>query len=164
MVKIFFDCEFSSLNQYSQLLSIGLVSENGDEFYAEVEYDPNKIHFWVKENVLPKLNDKKLTRNELKSKLNDYFAQFDEPIEMWGDVPHYDWVHFCEIYGGALNLPENIYYICFDIATLFKVKGLDPDVDREKYLKTNKTDKKHNALWDAQIAFQCYYKLIGGMK
>lgn len=34
---IFFDSEFSSLNPYEgEILSIGMVKENGDEFYLEL--------------------------------------------------------------------------------------------------------------------------------
>ena len=35
-MKIFLDCEFTQLNQYSKLISLALVSESGEEFYVEL--------------------------------------------------------------------------------------------------------------------------------
>ena len=39
-MKIFLDTEFTGLHQYTSLLSIGLVDEDGRHFYAEIsDYD-----------------------------------------------------------------------------------------------------------------------------
>jgi hypothetical protein len=35
-VRVYFDTEFTGLHQYTRLISIGCISEVGDEFYAEV--------------------------------------------------------------------------------------------------------------------------------
>ncbi len=72
---------------------------------------------------------------------------------------------------GAFGLPECVYYIPFDIATLFKVKNLDPDVNRETFALIDDTnikkfdedwigEKQHGALWDAQVIKACYEKLV----
>jgi len=39
-LKIFLDCEFTQLNQYSKLISLALVSESGEEFYVELTDNP----------------------------------------------------------------------------------------------------------------------------
>jgi hypothetical protein len=79
---------------------------------------------------------------------------------MWSDCLAYDWVLFCQLWGGAFGVPKNIYYIPFDICTLFKEKGIDPDINREEFagLVAGEHDK-HNALWDAKVIKKCYEKL-----
>jgi hypothetical protein len=50
--KIFFDTEFTGLHQNTTLISIGLISECGKEFYAELtDYDVTQIDDWLKQNV-----------------------------------------------------------------------------------------------------------------
>lgn len=51
-VKVFYDAEFTGLHKGTQLISIGLVTEHGDWFYAEFnDYDPN-VSEWIKDNVI----------------------------------------------------------------------------------------------------------------
>lgn len=55
-MKIFFDTEFIESKAGIELVSIGMVSERGDTFYAEsVNFDERNADDWVKENVLDKL-------------------------------------------------------------------------------------------------------------
>jgi hypothetical protein len=63
------------------------------------------------------------------------------------------------LWGGALNIPSHMYYIPFDICTLFKIKNIDPDISREKYTGEH-TNSKHNSLFDAKIIKKCYEKLM----
>lgn len=70
---------------------------------------------------------------------------------------------FNELWGHAFNIPKNICYIPFDICTLFKIKGIDPDINREEFAFGNnipKEAKKHNSLWDSIVIKHCYEKLI----
>jgi hypothetical protein len=80
---------------------------------------------------------------------------------MWSDCLSYDWVLFSQIWGHAFNIPKNVYYIPFDICTVFKMKGIDPDVSREKFGcgEVYNEMPKHNALWDARVIKMCYEKL-----
>ena len=97
----------------------------------------------------------------IKNRLEKWLAQF-EKIEIWSDCLSYDWVLFNQIFGHAFNIPKNIYYIPFDICTLFKLKGVDPDINREKYGcgEVYSEMQKHNALWDAEVIKMCYEKLM----
>lgn len=61
--------------------------------------------------------------------LLQWLEQFAQ-IEIWSDCLSFDWVLFCNLFGHAFKIPENVYYIPFDICTLFKAKGIDPDIDR----------------------------------
>lgn len=91
----------------------------------------------------------------------------DFPIcEFWSDCLAYDWVLLCDMYGGALNIPKFFYYIPFDICTLFELKNIDPDINREKFagLDADVSIRKHNALWGAKVIKACYEKLEGNFK
>lgn len=192
MVKIFFDTEFSSLRQDTSLISLGCVSECGKTFYAEFsDYKKEQLDDWLIVNVMSKLKlqkkvdkisgvwwNKNMEHLEIIGlkwmvaiRLNQWLKQFGK-VEMWSDCLSYDWVLFCDLFGGAMNIPENVYYIPFDISTLFKNKGIDPDVNREDFACVEnmklpngkfpeKTDDipKHNALWDAMVIKACYQKM-----
>jgi len=194
--KIFFDTEFTGLHQNTTLISIGLISDCGKTFYAElIDYDKSQINDWLQKNVIENLlyseppagqdnhysaqrHHDNPTGNDLyksfsleirdktsivKHQLIQWFGQF-ESVEIWSDCLAYDWVLFCQIFGNAFNIPENVYYIPFDISTLFKIKGVDPDINREEFADINVFNEneilKHNALFDAKIIKMCYERLI----
>ena len=180
-MKIFFDTEFTGLHQKTTLISIGLVSEDGRTFYAEfADYDKSQLDDWLKENVIANTLFLKGENNfiqastdlnnychvgangGIKADLEDWLSQF-ESVEMWSDCLAYDWVLFNQIFGHAFNIPKNVYYIPFDICTLFKMKGIDPDINREYFALDSGIvfgEGKHNALWDAKIIKACYEKLV----
>jgi hypothetical protein len=185
-MKLFFDTEFTGLHKNTTLISIGIVSEDGKTFYAEfTDYDKSQVNNWLNENVIQKLkyndnefpcNDITLNRDyehlEIKSPsdvikkyLRLWLSQF-ENVEMWSDCLAYDWVLFNDIFGTAFDIPKNVYYIPFDICTLFKIKDIDPDITREEFAKEILTKEcfqagqKHNALWDATVIKACYEKLM----
>lgn len=161
--KIFFDTEFTGLHKQTTLISIGLVSETDKTFYAEFDdYDKNQVTDWLKENVIPNLGSAQIrgSQKEIAGALRRWLHDFGE-VELWSDCLAYDWVLFCDLFGSAMTIPENVYYIPYDICTLFKIKGVDPDVSREKFVfGMEMRDKKHNALFDAQVIRLCYDKLM----
>ena len=171
MTKIFFDTEFTGLHQNTTLISIGLVSECGKTFYAEFnDYNFEQVDEWVLDNVIKKLkyggifqkletNGKnisyKSTTENIREKLTQWLLQFEQ-VEIWSDCLSYDWVLFNQIFGHAFNIPKNVYYIPFDICTLFKAKGIDPDISREEFSNMKENCQKHNALWDAKVIKRCF--------
>ena len=175
-MKVFFDCEFNGLVQDTQLISIGFVADDGRTFYAEIIPDkPFVYDEWVLRTVVPNLrfNTKPVythilskdgnvemlgTQTVVKQELINWLSKY-KLVEIWSDCLAYDWVLFCELFGGAMNIPENIYYIPFDICTVFKLKGVDPDVSREQFARVS-GGEKHNALWDAKVIKHCYYTLM----
>lgn len=180
-MKIFFDTEFTGLHQNTTLISIGFVSENDDLFYGEfTDFDQSQVDDWLKENVLAhmmldtqtelSMPDYAYMGNKpfIKDALLKWFARFDE-VELWSDCLSFDWVLLSELIADRKNgypkLPDNfIYHSPFDILTVFKLKGMDYDVTRETFaygtLYQEMLDKKHNALWDAQVIKACYDKLM----
>jgi hypothetical protein len=180
-MKIFFDTEFTGLHQKTTLISIGLISEDNKTFYAEfIDFDKQQINDWLQKNVINNLlfktdiykrlgfyetsNNSVIqcgVKKEIAYSLKVWMEQF-ETIEIWSDCLSYDWVLFNDLIADYSNgypkLPKNINYIPFDICTLFKIKGIDPDINRENF--ANIETKKHNALEDAKVIKLCYEKLM----
>lgn len=193
-MNLYFDTEFTGLHKDTTLISIGLISEDGRSFYAELnDYNKSQIDEWLKENVInnlrfspPKKGDMEhnlMQRHEesnpigsplhkgysmeirgntkeVSKALSEWVSQFKD-IKIWSDCLAYDWVLFNHLFGHAFNLPKNIYYIPFDICTLFEIKGIDPDISREEFINYSIIGNKHNSLYDAKVIKACYEKLIG---
>lgn len=178
-MKIFFDTEFTGLHQRTSLISIGCITEDDCTFYAELtDYDKSQVDDWVQENIINNLlfQEKeslfdsdgehvkaKGKREFVASRLEAWLQQYKE-VEMWSDCLAYDWVLFCQLWGHAFSIPKNVYYIPFDISTLMKYQGVDPDINREEYafgeVYEEMIVQKHNALWDAKVIKACYDKLM----
>ena len=158
-MRVFFDTEFTGLTKHTTLISIGCVAENGQEFYAELnDFDESQVDDWLKDNVMVHLRGPAESTSQVSNRLKDWLSQFDE-VEIWSDCLAYDWVLFNHLFGHAFNIPKNVYYIPFDICTLFKIKGVDPDINREEF--TGSEGMKHNAIHDARVIKLCYDKLVG---
>jgi hypothetical protein len=179
-MKIFFDSEFTGLHKNTTLISIGLISEDGKTFYGELrDYDKSQVNEWILTNVINHTSYLKDSGNmEIASKsydcvyrpynnkiylmedLKEWLWQFRD-IEMISDCLAYDWILFCDLFGNALNLPRNISYIPTDICTIFRLKGIDPDISREEFIDYPIEGTKHTALYDAKVIKACYEKLTG---
>jgi hypothetical protein len=174
-MRVFFDTEFTGLYQITSLISIGCVAEDGRSFYAELtDYDKDHVDHWIRENVLAHLQFGRSRqfdvgpgwqalsgdRDIVGMCLGLWLASLGEQLEMWSDCLAYDWVLFCQLFGGARYIPKHVYHIPFDICTLFKLKGIDPDVNREEFAEMTEGAQKHNALWDAKVIKACYEKLV----
>ena len=175
-MKVFFDTEFTGLHQDTTIISIGFITEHGSKFYGEFsDYDRTQVDEWIHENVIQNLiggpigKRKGIVRGPsafVTSCLEDWLLfnhhlDKENKLEMWSDCLSYDWVLFNDLWGHAFKIPKHIYYIPFDICTLFKIKGIDPDINREEFSGRTKATKKHNALWDAMVIKACYEKLMG---
>lgn len=173
-MNLYFDTEFTGLHKNTTLISLGVVSDNDKTFYAEfLDYDKSQVDRWLEQNVISYLNglsDKNKTvtvgshtevygdKAYVRKELTKWISQFHK-VHLWSDTHHYDVVLFQDIFGGAFSIPENIYYIPFDIATYMKVLGVDPDVTREDFIDRPIDGVKHHALYDAKVIRACYEKL-----
>ena len=162
-MNIFFDTEFTGLHQNTTLISFGAVSENCTAtFYRELnDYDTSQVDEWIEKNVIDKLvsDQVPVSREQLKLDLEAWLQGFGEEIIMWGDCLPYDWMLFCQLWGGALNVPSYINYIPRDICTLFEAHGIDPDIDRLEFVGLSDKRPLHNAFYDATLIRHCYSKI-----
>jgi hypothetical protein len=136
MMRIWFDTEFIEDGKTIDLLSIGMVREDGWRYYAEpMEADLSKAGEWVKANVLPHLSGKKIPRAQIAQEIVE-FAGADP--EFWAYFASYDWVALCQLYGTMMDLPASWPMYCRD----FK------QVAGDGY-KMPPGNQEHNALADA---------------
>lgn len=179
-VRLFYDSEFTGLDQSARLISLGFSSDGGDEFYAEFsDCDLGHCDGWIHANVLAHTRWLRqgevgpLLRQEggltlclggagfVRGHLAAWLGRFPA-IQVWADCPAWDWVLFCELFGGALHIPKPVFYLPLDLATLFHCAGLCPDTPRAAFAgldAIDATDVPHNALWDARILKACHARL-----
>ena len=178
-VNLFYDSEFTGLHQSTTLISVGFVSETGAEFYAEFsDYDQSQCDEWIKRNVLAHTRWLQQTAQQpfalqegnlslcygdqafVTERLTQWLSQFPA-IHVWADCLAWDWVLFSELFGGALHIPQHIFYMPFDLATLFNASGLDPATPRVEFAEMSACGvHQHNALWDAKVVKACHSKLL----
>jgi hypothetical protein len=104
-VKYWIDTEFIAKPYTIDLISIGLVAEDGREFYAESsEVDWSKASLWTLENVRPQLDGKGMMREEIGYAVRQ-FTDGDEHPVFWGYFPAYDWVALNWLFGSMDELP-----------------------------------------------------------
>lgn len=132
------------------LMSEPSIGEN--EYYVASRFNDNPIGFDLYDSYSLQMRGDSA---QIKESLSLWLNQFDS-IEMWSDCLSFDWVLFCQIFGHAFNIPKNVFYIPFDICTLFKQKGIDPDISREEFTGMKDGQQKHNALWDAKVIRKCH--------
>lgn len=167
-MRVFMDTEFTGLHQNTSLISIALVCDDA-YFYGEcMDYDREQVDDWVRDHVVGGLRPETIcgggrvrekpspgslvvcaSRQEVAHELEGWLIAQGQLIEIWTDVGAYDWVLFCELFGGAMGIPKCVYYIPFDIATLLLLEGSDPDASRSA-LAGREPCSVHHALRDAQ--------------
>jgi hypothetical protein len=116
-MRYFLDTEFIERPGTIDLISIGIVDENGSEFYAESdEVDWSLANPWVLENVRPHLLNETfgMSRKEIADRVLR-FAPPEEKPEFWGYYADYDWVVFCWLFGTMMDLPNGYPMYCRDL-------------------------------------------------
>ena len=145
-MKLFFDTEFIEDGVTIDLLSIGIVSEDGREYYAEPEEaDRTRACEWVKDNVLPHLCGPIKPRKVIAEEI---VAFVGENPEFWAYYADYDWVALCQLFGRMIDLPPTWPKFCLD---------LKQSAGPQKLPKQKTTE--HDALNDARWVRDTYYVL-----
>lgn len=114
-MKIWFDTEFIEDGRTIDLISVGMVREDGHYLYLENnECDHTRASAWVQENVLPHLEGgiALMTRAEIADAVRRFAG--DRP-EFWGYYADYDWVVLCQLFGTMMDLPKGWPMFCLDI-------------------------------------------------
>lgn len=112
-MRYFYDTEFIEDGTTIDLVSIGVVDEQGREFYAvSTEFDPDKAGPWVRENVLDKLpppadkawRDRAAIRRDLMA----FLTAGKGRIELWAWFSAYDHVALGQLWGAMPALPREL--------------------------------------------------------
>ena len=166
-MRIFYDTEFIDDGRTIDLVSIGMVAEDGRELYAvSSEFDVHRLQAnpWLVENVWPSLPSYKhpsltrchcgpghLDRNhpdvrsrpQIANLVADFILSTPDP-QLWAYYSAYDHVALAQLWGPMINLPRGIPMQSDDIVTAAKLAGLTPsDLPKQ-------ADGHHNALADAR--------------
>lgn len=145
-MRYWYDCEFIDDGKTIDLISIGIVAEDGRELYLEsADFDKGKASQWVRENVLPQLKggEYRWPLRSIKVTLLDFFdiEEYGKP-ELWGYYSAYDHVAFCQIFGTMMDLPASYPMYTRDIKQWCDQLG-NPNLPEQG-------KGEHNALEDAR--------------
>ena len=142
--RYWFDTEFIEDGETIELLSIGVVCEDGREFYAvNMDARLERANEWVEANVFPSLRE--ATDDEIKpvGMIADALRQFvtGKP-EFWAYYGDYDWVVLCQLFGTMMDLPDGWPMFAMDVKQLCVSLG-NPQLPKQE-------SGEHNALNDAR--------------
>lgn len=176
-----YDTEFLDDGRTIELISIGIIAEDGREYYAvsyDMPIDRIRRHDWLCENVVPGLPlsggmhylpgsrdwvfslDYRDTRVKprlvIANEVRDFLLAEDAP-ELWANYAAYDHVALAQLWGPMANLPGGIPMFTRDIQQVAHRVGAT--------LPTQ-ADGLHNALEDARHNMVClrYLGIVGGAK
>lgn len=150
VTRFYLDTEFIEDGHTIDLLSIGIVAEDGREFYAENRYAMlPRANDWVKEHVLPHLDmvkagDKQRGGGKTPTEIREGILAFigDDTPEFWGYYADYDWVVLCQLFGRMVDLPKGWPMFCMDLKQEAVRVGNPPLPEQ--------VSQAHNALADAR--------------
>jgi hypothetical protein len=143
--RFYLDTEFIEAGRKLpiELLSVGLVCEDGREFYA-ANADANLLNAnpWVMDNVVPHLGrrDQHMGFDSIRRSILEFVGDCNP--EFWGYYADYDWVVFCQIFGAMIDLPKGWPMYCRDIKQLCDERG-NPELPKQSSME-------HHALNDAR--------------
>ena len=168
MTAISYDLEFLEDGRTIELISIGMVCDDGREYYAvnrDMPVRRIRKHPWLMENVVPHLpQGRGDRRNHVpRSWLFDYadpvvkhrqriaddvaaFIQAADAVEpaLWADYGAYDHVCLAQLWGPMMRLPLGVPMWTHDLRQEIERLGVDPADLPEQ------AEGVHNALADAR--------------
>ena len=130
-MRYFLDTEFIETGDMGKptidLISIGVVCEDGREYYAiSNEFLEHLASDWVKENVIKQLpnsvNKPGLWRDRATIR-QDLLSFIGPEPEFWGYYADYDWVAFCWLFGNMIDLPKGWPKYCRDLKQMADMCG-----------------------------------------
>lgn len=140
-MRIWFDTEFYENGRSIELISIGMVREDGETFYAETLPAQSLCHGddWLRKNVLPHLRGTGKLRPAIAEGIKRFVG---EKPEFWAYYADYDWVALCQLYGRMIDLPKGWPMFCRDVQQWRAELG-NPDMPAQ----ANEHDALADALW-----------------
>jgi hypothetical protein len=170
MTEYDYDLEFLEDGRTIELISIGIVAEDGREYYAvasEATRGPLlrriKKHKWLMDNVVPSLprahGDWRMhmpkswlwdynsplvkPRALIAEEVRNFLLAAGEPV-LWADYGAYDHVALCQLWGTMMDLPDGLPMFTCDI----QQEALRLGVRWDEF--PQQTAGLHNALEDAR--------------
>src|SRR5438132_1518455 len=112
-MRFFYDCEFIEDGVTIDLVSIGVVDEQGREYYAvSTEFDPERAGPWVRKHVLSKLpppaDSVWKSRARIRDDLLSFLTDPGGEVELWAWFAAYDHVALAQLWGAMPALPGKL--------------------------------------------------------
>ncbi|WP_066907037.1 polyadenylate-specific 3'-exoribonuclease AS [Millisia brevis] len=159
-MRFFYDCEFIEDGRTIDLVSIGVVGEDGSEYYAiSTEFDPGRAGPWVRANVLSKLPSPASPLYRSRSRIRDELHEFltaDGQPELWAWVAAYDHVALCQLWGSMVDLPRQLPRYTRELKQLWDEAGR-PELPRPPL-------DAHDALADARHNLAKYQAIVAARR
>jgi hypothetical protein len=165
MTALDYDLEFLEDGRHIELISIGMVCDDGREYYAVNRDMPKRKirkHQWLMDNVVPHLPrahgdernyqigwlfnpyDRVVKRRPQIADEVRAFIQATPDVELWADYGAYDHVALAQLWGPMIALPDGVPMFTHDIQQEARRLGISWD-DLPK-----QESGEHNALADAR--------------
>ncbi|SDL83353.1 protein of unknown function [Corynebacterium mycetoides] len=146
-VRYFYDTEFIEDGATIELVSIGIVAEDGREYYAvSTDFDAAKANRWVRDNVLDKLpspGESEWKPNAaIRREVLEFVTAGPGHPELWAWVGAYDHVVLAQLWGDMSALPKALPRYTRELKQYWEMAG------RPKLPSLPKGN--HNALVDAR--------------
>jgi hypothetical protein len=145
-MRIWYDAEFLEDGKTIDLISIGMVREDGAELHlVNFDADWHRISRdeWLMENVIPQIQGMfPVPKDQLAEEVRQFVTEGlapGETAELWAWYGAYDHVVLCQLYGKMINLPKGFPMFTHDLRQLAKSRDLP-----------KQEEGKHDALEDAR--------------
>jgi 3'-5' exoribonuclease-like protein len=152
-VRYFLDTEFLEDGRTIELVSIGVVAEDGREYYAvSTEFDPEAAIPWVRKHVLDQLPPPSDPAWKSKATIRDELLEFltvDGEPETWAWYGDYDHVVICQLWGTMPELPRALPRFTRDLRQEWEMLG-SPSVPKQQHARHHALeDARHNrVIWE----------------
>ncbi len=131
-LRYFYDCEFIEDGRTIDLISIGVVCEDGREYYAvSTEFDPERAGPWVRKHVLPQLPAPSSPLWRSRDRIRDDLFAFFVPRatvqpELWAWTGAYDHVALVQLWGSMTGLPTALPRYTNELRQHWEAHGRPP--------------------------------------
>lgn len=154
-MKYFYDCEFHENGHTIDLISIGIVAEDGREYYAvnkQALWDRIAQNQWLMDNVVPHLPPRTdgawKTRAEIAFEVSVFLKPSESGIQLWADYGAYDHVALAQLFGRMIDLPSHVPMYTNEFRQHLWMHG-DPELPKQP-------EGLHDALADARHLKTCF--------
>jgi hypothetical protein len=149
MMRFWYDCEFIDDSKVIDLISIGMVCEDGRELYLQsVDFDEYKASDWVQQNVIShlaqcpccghKVNHDVMgkcrhnqcpwrTHEQIRDEILAFVNAGDGKPEFWSWISSYDHVALTQLFGTMMDYPHEWTHYTRDFQYILDERGISDD-------------------------------------
>lgn len=127
-MRYFYDTEFLDDGTTVEFISIGIVGEDGSEYYAvnkNADWDRINKHPWLRANVVNQLPPESEWKNKrfIADEVRRFLLSRGTP-ELWAWFSAYDHVVLSQLFGRMLDLPAGMPMFTNDLRSLIDWVGI----------------------------------------